>query len=232
MKKCPKCGNLKEFIDFNTNCSRVDGHSDWCKICNRINSKTRKDANRPKVRKDAQLYHSKNKENINKKHREHYITVKEERLEYQKIYRKTHKEQVNENRRRYAKIYIPNRLKTDINFRIATNIRARMRSIFKKESKKGKTLELLGCSVIELKKFLETKFYINPITGETMSWDNYGIDGWEIDHIKPIASFDLREIDQQKEAFNYNNLQPLWEQDHVKKSKKDIKLIVALKKKV
>ena len=53
-----------------------------------------------------------------------------------------------------------------------------------------------------------------------MSWDNYGTHGWHIDHIRPCASFDLSDEEQQKICFHYTNLQPLWAEDNLKKSKK------------
>jgi hypothetical protein len=41
---------------------------------------------------------------------------------------------------------------------------------------------------------------------------------WEIDHIKPCASFDLTDIKQQKECFHYTNLQPLFKTSDIAKS--------------
>lgn len=52
-----------------------------------------------------------------------------------------------------------------------------------------------------------------------MSWDNYGEGGWEIDHIKPCASFNLADENQQKECFCYVNLQPLWAEHNRRKWK-------------
>ena len=51
-----------------------------------------------------------------------------------------------------------------------------------------------------------------------MSWDNYG--EWEIDHIRPCSSYNLKDPDQQLECFNYSNLQPLWKKENRKKSNK------------
>ena len=51
-----------------------------------------------------------------------------------------------------------------------------------------------------------------------MSWDNYGIYGWHIDHIIPLSSAKTEE-----EIFklcHYTNLQPLWAVDNLKKSNK------------
>jgi hypothetical protein len=46
-----------------------------------------------------------------------------------------------------------------------------------------------------------------------MTWKNHG-ELWEIDHIKPCAAFDLTDINQQKECFNYINTQPLYKTDN------------------
>ena len=32
---------------------------------------------------------------------------------------------------------------------------------------------------------------------------------WEVDHIKAISNYDLNNVEQQLECFNYKNLQPL-----------------------
>jgi hypothetical protein len=73
-------------------------------------------------------------------------------------------------------------------------------------------MELIGCTKDELRTYLEGLFL------EGMTWENYGKrGGWQIDHIKPCASFDLTNQDQQKECFHYSNLQPLWADDNLKK---------------
>jgi hypothetical protein len=80
-----------------------------------------------------------------------------------------------------------------------------------KSKKYARTFDLIGCSPQELKQYLESKFYPDKNTGECMTWDNYGMYGWHIDHIKPVSRFtDLASPEQQKECFNYRNLQPLW----------------------
>lgn len=72
----------------------------------------------------------------------------------------------------------------------------------------------MGCTVEELKKYLESKWQ------EGMSWDNYGFHGWHIDHIKPLASFNLTDRDELLKACHYTNLQPLWCKDNMKKGKR------------
>ena len=45
-----------------------------------------------------------------------------------------------------------------------------------------------------------------------MTWDNI-----EIDHIRPISSFDISDDEQLIEAFNWRNTQPLLNEIHQKK---------------
>lgn len=49
-----------------------------------------------------------------------------------------------------------------------------------------------------------------------MTWENWGL--WEIDHIRPISSFD-KDVDP-KVVNELSNLQPLWENDNLKKRNK------------
>jgi len=53
-----------------------------------------------------------------------------------------------------------------------------------------------------------------------MSWANYGRGGWEIDHIRPCASFDLTDPAQQAACFHYTNLRPLWRADNLSRPKR------------
>jgi hypothetical protein len=52
-----------------------------------------------------------------------------------------------------------------------------------------------------------------------MSWENYGLGGWEIDHIIPCVKFNMTKLEEQKACFNYKNLQPLWASENRQKNK-------------
>jgi len=82
-----------------------------------------------------------------------------------------------------------------------------------------------GCSLPILAFFLENQFYPHPITKEMMTWENYGksdeaSEGWDVDHINPLSSFDLTDSDQFVEAAHVSNLQPLWHLDNLAKHAK------------
>jgi hypothetical protein len=99
-------------------------------------------------------------------------------------------------------------------FRINGALRSRMRKALAGNSKSTSTIELLGCTVPELREHLEEQF----LPG--MSWENYTLAGWHIDHIRPCASFDLTDPEQQRQCFHFTNLQPLWAKDNLVKGDK------------
>ena len=51
-----------------------------------------------------------------------------------------------------------------------------------------------------------------------MTFANHGNKGWHYDHIRPIASFNLLDEEEQKVCFHYTNFQPLWAEDNLNKS--------------
>lgn len=107
----------------------------------------------------------------------------------------------------YRTNYYRTRRINDPYFRLCMNIRGRISKAIKRNSKRGKSLELLGCSVEFLKRHLEKKF----LPG--MTWDNYGSE-WQIDHIVPCSLFDMSDKWHQFVCFNWRNLQPLWTKDN------------------
>lgn len=110
------------------------------------------------------------------------------------------------------KKYISNRLKTDINYKITCNLRARLYGALKGYSKSESTMKLVGCSIEKLKRHLAFQFT------KGMSLANYGKKGWVIDHIRPCAKFDLSKPSEQCKCFSYKNLQPLWAADNLRKT--------------
>ena len=76
--------------------------------------------------------------------------------------------------------------------------------------KSSNTWSLVGCSKDSLMRHLEQQFKPG------MTWDNHGA-VWHIDHIRPCASFDLTDPQQQQECFNWSNLQPLLVLENLKK---------------
>jgi hypothetical protein len=174
-------------------------------------------------KKEAEFYYNKNKTKresqcklcIREKRKARYKKNPKAELSRNKKYVEENKESVNEykklwardNSHRYTE-YARNKYRTDPMFRLKNCLRSRLTAAV--AGKSASTMELVGCSIDKLKQHLESKFT------EGMSWDNYG--DWHVDHIKPCASFDLSDPEQQRLCFNYKNLQPLWAADNLSKA--------------
>lgn len=142
-------------------------------------------------------YYESNKNRIKLRKKEYYKINKEKIKEYRKI-----------NKNRFRK-HDQNRLKIDIQYKISKTLRSRLNTAIKGNYKSGSAIRDLGCSVGELKIYLESKFQPG------MTWENWGVNGWHIDHIKPLVSFDLTNREELLKAVHYTNLQPLWARDNI-----------------
>jgi hypothetical protein len=136
-----------------------------------------------------------NPEEYNKKKRESY---------------QVRKNKINETRRKN----LQRRRDEEPRYRVMMALHVRLYDAVKHQRgvKSAKTLELLSCTVDQLQTFLEAEFT------DGMTWENYG--EWHIDHIRPCASFNLEDPEEQKKCFHWTNLQPLWARDNIMKGDK------------
>lgn len=123
--------------------------------------------------------------------------------------------------RRHLADYKRERLAVDENFRIRTLLAKALHVALVKQRSgndwrpNAKLRGIVGCSKPAMIAHIEAQF----LPG--MSWSNYGRKGWEIDHIKPCASFDLTQHDQVLLCFHYTNLRPLWRADNNRRQRKE-----------
>lgn len=164
-------------------------------------------------------HYAKNKDKENRLSRLWKSEHPETKPGYDSVYRKRHAEKIKAKRStdeykdaknaRFRKRYA-----TDEQFRNKTIVRSifaqalRLQSVVKRTS----VIPLLGCSIEFLLQHLEAQFQPG------MTWDNQGV--WHIDHIRPCASFDLSDVEQQRSCFHYTNLQPLWGVENIRKKDK------------
>ena len=105
------------------------------------------------------------------------------------------------------------RRKTDSAYKLLLNLRRRTSLALKGKDKSANTMALLGITNIEfLWKHLESTFKPG------MTRENHG--KWHIDHIRPCASFDLSNPEEQIKCFHYTNLQALWAHENISKGAK------------
>ena len=114
----------------------------------------------------------------------------------------------------YFRKYHSIRAANDIEFRLGNSLRTRTRLAITagKGIKSSTTVALLGCSISDSRKYLESLF------SPGMTWENHGRNGWHIDHIRPISSFEMATEAQQFVCFNWRNLQPLWGAENMSKN--------------
>lgn len=145
-----------------------------------------------------------NKETLKARDAKKYIKGKAKISIRAKVYHQSHKGEIAAHQR--------NRIATDPQFRLACALRTRLVVAVREDSKSGSAVRDLGCTIAELKAHLESKFQPG------MTWENWSLHGWYIDHIRPLASFDLTDREQLLQAVHYTNLQPLWATDNIRKS--------------
>ena len=139
-----------------------------------------------------------------------YKNNKYKKKAYDTKYRSLNKDKERTWRNNWKKKQFLNKTDYVIKERISKRIRQALKS--QKVRKDNSALFYLGCSIEDARIHIESKFAKN------MNWENYG--EWELDHIRPCASFDLKKESEQLKCFNFKNLQPLWKKDNRKKSDK------------
>lgn len=98
----------------------------------------------------------------------------------------------------------PHQASNKLQLKITNTLRLRIIHALRGDTKKFKFVDLLGCSIEHFKTHLEPKFKPN------MTWNNYGYLGWHVGHIKDCCSFDLTDPVQQRQCFNWANMEPQW----------------------
>ena len=227
--KCTRCNEVKELVK-----------GKWCRECkNEYERIRRSDAKvRQKIRDNEKERYLKNKENIKeieideneiktcsvcketKKIDEFHVAKTKGKIRAEcRICASKNRKQYYQDHREYTikqtNNYKNERRKVDPAFKLERNLRCRVYHAIKKDGakKSDSTMKLVGCTPNFLKGYLEARFT------DGMSWDNYG--AWHVDHIRPCASFNLLNEEEQRECFHYKNLQPLWGPDNLLKGSKD-----------
>lgn len=133
------------------------------------------------------------------------------------LYSGNEKEYLKEYARKHSKdIYKKHkkRMQNDELYKFKHKMRNFIYSSFRRNNfRKNKASEtILGCTLIEFKDYIKSKFT------EGMSFDNYG--KWQIDHIIPLST--AKTVEDVIKLCHYTNLQPLWAEDNRRKSNKII----------
>ncbi len=211
---CKECRNAKQKQKYAEN---PEKHG--------IISKQSKEKHRDTVLKNKKIYREKHADRISDYYKEWCRLNAEHKSETAHAYYLANKDKIKAQRlaryygdkeahNDYMRMYKNDRYEADTNYKLACRLRHRLYIALKDNAKAGSAVEDLGCTIQELREYLESKFQ------EGMTWDNWTTDGWHIDHIKPLASFDLSNAEEFKQAVHFSNLQPLWASENIHKSAK------------
>jgi hypothetical protein len=201
---CRICEIEKNINEFDIDKRRRDNISSKCKECRRKYYNQYNNLNREKTNEKHKKRYWENREKELIRSREKHQRNKEKEIEYRK---KNREKKAKRERERYQ---------NDFLYRLKVNLRNRLKLFLKskKINKINKTIEIVGETPETIKKYIENQFK------DGMSWENYGYNGWHIDHIIPLSSAKTEE--EAYKLCHYTNLQPLWANENYKKGKKII----------
>ena len=160
-------------------------------------------SNAAKIKKQKKEYNAKNKDTVAGRKRKYDARNRDKIASYKKEWCLKNKE--------YLNSYFREKYNNDVDHKLSNRLRNRLNKAIISNQKAGSAVKDLSCSIPELKKYLESQFQPG------MSWSNWNLYGWHIDHIKPLCKFDLADLKEFKRACHYSNLQPLWAEDNLKK---------------
>lgn len=179
------------------------------------------ETHREQIAAQKREYRKTHREQIAARKREHYVKNREPVVAYQREYYETHREQIAARKREYCAKnrerlteYFRQKFASDPAYRLGVNLRSRLNVAVRNGYRAGSAVRDLGCSIEEFKAYIEGLF----LPG--MSWDNWG--EWHLDHIEPLASFDLSDREQFLAACHFTNLQPLWAADNIRKGARSL----------
>ena len=251
-KRCPRCEAIKPLESFYRCCTGALGRASWCKKCmdvareenrkknlahTRAKQKERHERwvaknaerNRTNRRKALKRWKAENKDKISAYEAEYRGKHKEKLREWGKRWREENKARAlegqrkwrQENRRRCNDTrneYRKRRLVVDPAYRLLCLTRGRIKSALKGLRKPAPTTQLLGAPLPDVLRHIERQFR------RGMTWDNWG-KVWHVDHIRPLAGFELSDPDQLAQACHFTNLRPLAVKENLSKGAKQVFLI-------
>lgn len=172
-----------------------------------------RDANRARSKRHYQANRERYKAESNQKYHAARAAMKEptKRQLLNALYSATKEERMASRKARRT-LRDTERRKTNIKFRLRCLFAGRIREALKRGYKKAaSTIALIGCDVDTARAYIEADFAVG------MTWQNHGTI-WQLDHRIPVSVFNMANEDQQRRAFHYTNLRPMFKAANLRKS--------------
>jgi len=230
LKRCSRCGQILPKEMFSKRKASRDGPQCWCRKCMRTHRTAYYQKNREQKANYMKDYYQKYKEKIlirqvdyywdhKEERRTYYLKHKRQRADYLKDYYQKNKRKILDKHKDYYQknkdkrlAYYRSRYKRDPKFRLNHIMSVDINKSIKRNKSGRKWERLVGYTLEDLMRHLESRF--EP----EMNWNNYG-SVWEIDHIRPISSFNFTKPEDEdfKKCWSLENLQPLRKEENRRK---------------
>ena len=197
VKNCTRCSLEKE-CPYGRN---------YCRDCNRLFCKEYKKRHKDRINE------------YNKKYKLEHVNIISE---YNRKYNEDNRIKIGENHKKNRII----RIKKDENYKYSCLIRSSINRYINGSRKNSKYKCYLSCDIEKVRKWIEYQFK------EWMTWENYGscvehnltrckeCKIWHLDHVIPIAFFDLTKEEDRYICFHWANIQPLLNTENDSKNDK------------
>lgn len=247
---CSKCKQAIDSALFGQNNKKKNGLDSTCNLCRNKSNRERYKRDPEKYLKMGRSWRALNPEKMKAaqvawelanpgKHKEASKRWREENSEHFKEVKKAYNSKPENKQRAYEVALLwkeknrdtirqkeRERRANDPQFRLRRNIRRRIKKVLDTQAKYrysgacvvGSGWRDKGCTDLEL------VLHVESLWEPWMTWNNYGNgqDQWNIDHIKPLKSFDLTKREDYLEAVNYTNLRPLHSRQNFSKGCKEV----------
>lgn len=209
IKTCRRCRKELRLDHFYR--SKRGVYQPDCKECFKERMAARREGMREELRAKQREYVKRNKEKVAASTREWAQRNAEKRREYaRKYYWANHKDQ-REKKNQSLRRRIEGNPSLKLRYSISRRLSLALNS--QGSAKHKSVMAHIGCSLEDLKAWLESKFR------RGMSWGNYG-KKWHVDHVIPCSAFDLTIPEQLDQCWHFTNLQPLEALANLRKSNK------------
>ena len=238
-KKCPCCQIHKVFSEFPKSGARSTGLGAYCKLCNRQKQRAYKAANLEKIKEVAS--ERRKRPETQAKRREykaaqrraegvptraesaHRASLQRAKFDAHVTAHKTH--HVRLARARHRALNSDAHVRTwrrhqrrstlvtrrDVRANLYATVKGWLRKRLRGAAPRFSWRKLFPYTPEDMARHIESQFL------DGMGWHNRT--DWHIDHIKPIASFDIQHWDSDgfDECFALENLRPMWARDNILK---------------
>lgn len=145
----------------------------------------------------------------------YYSENRDKVLSSNRRYAEQNKARIKDWHRDYKREWYRNKRRNDPRYRLISSQRSRLYYALRGKARGASFVELIGCSIEGVRKHLEASWL--PM----MTWQNHGKGPgkWQVDHIEPLSAFNLSDPAQLATACHFSNLQPLWNDAHVEKTR-------------